>query len=992
MLKYLVDKEIVLTEQNDELGTHIYIDQLKDLVDYCMDSDYTETIGLIGSWGSGKSSIIRGLQEKLECSENKRSLRFVYYNAWKYSKDSFRKQFLINSCEGKNDATKKEEELYTESSISIIELNKIGKFLKKLLSISLILAVIVIFIVCFLDFSFLGDFYEMIKTILEALQKLFIVGAVSYLSELALRILTREKQVTTRKEFSPNDFSVMFKEISKNNRKFSIYVIDDLDRCDSIQMLEILDTIKGYLKSDNGNYLFLIPIDRDRLYRILEKERQYSFSDCEEYYSKLFDLSLVIKKSESADLFEMLRTESESIGLEISNRSLSLLSDYLINTPRDVKTHLNNLKVIFELYQKQREAGYIVVDEISSISDEIIKIYIIEKRWHTVFMHLCETYLSQNINEILEKDLKVVDIEDKQYDQFLKQSIHTYIKYFDCYVAIKDCNSHYKKDYVHSILNCDKEMGEIMPDYKMFFKYFDYAYQTYIIKRNLKWDHLPGLLKSYFYYLSCIPDASNYSEYSITEENIDYYTRDMFSGIIVTSLDKYLNVFIDEMIQYAKKTYFNVKYLNVFSFVMDKLESASMYNKLIQLCFHLKEHLPKNKILGYVMSDINKSKEENVFLQDLIEKQYFSMEELDDICVTAIQVDRKDVLYSIVCNHPEIVSKRGNDILTRITIFNKLNTSTPWVRDMAASDLKELIILEKIVVHGNDESFSLIKSKGSSSYISSSVQKFNSEFSNYPDKDKLFEAYLSFYYKYEKRNNDKCIDKIISKLEKDKNMKQFEYVLELVDDTDKLNDLYSYIICKTLNKTLISNYCTFLNEQDNLSYLDNWKKLITNKSNIQANFKKYSFDSGNTFSYSDFKMSILPELLSWLNNTLSNELLDKMIFSQVKEMSLCVPKFNECSDADYKMKMIISKINKYSEYKECLKIISRSIYLREYHEVIEKLVENVRSADELLTIHNDLSNPQILDSHDSECIKKKVLKTYPSEKNKFTNIVWNDIS
>ena len=52
------------------------------------------SIGLFGSWGIGKSSIIFSLIKKLK-KENPKILP-IYFNAWKYSGDSFRREFLLS--------------------------------------------------------------------------------------------------------------------------------------------------------------------------------------------------------------------------------------------------------------------------------------------------------------------------------------------------------------------------------------------------------------------------------------------------------------------------------------------------------------------------------------------------------------------------------------------------------------------------------------------------------------------------------------------------------------------------------------------------------------------------------------------------------------------------------------------------------------------------------------------------------------------------------
>ncbi|MCS7258073.1 MAG: KAP family NTPase, partial [candidate division WOR-3 bacterium] len=59
-INYIPDKEINIIEQEDLLGTSPYVETLKEIVQIC---ETPFTIGLLGSWGSGKSSIIKTLQE-----------------------------------------------------------------------------------------------------------------------------------------------------------------------------------------------------------------------------------------------------------------------------------------------------------------------------------------------------------------------------------------------------------------------------------------------------------------------------------------------------------------------------------------------------------------------------------------------------------------------------------------------------------------------------------------------------------------------------------------------------------------------------------------------------------------------------------------------------------------------------------------------------------------------------------------------------------------
>ena len=89
-MKFLEDKEIDL-EQHDLLNTKQYANSLIETIKH---APRRYTIGLFGEWGSGKSSIIKTAQMKLE-SEKENKVKFITYDAWKYANDSFRRTFLF---------------------------------------------------------------------------------------------------------------------------------------------------------------------------------------------------------------------------------------------------------------------------------------------------------------------------------------------------------------------------------------------------------------------------------------------------------------------------------------------------------------------------------------------------------------------------------------------------------------------------------------------------------------------------------------------------------------------------------------------------------------------------------------------------------------------------------------------------------------------------------------------------------------------------------
>lgn len=87
--KFLTDKEIDLNN-GDFLKTKVYADNLAKII-RSTEPNKVFTIGLYGSWGSGKSSIIETAKSEFNDTEK---VKFITYDAWQYSNDSFRRMFL----------------------------------------------------------------------------------------------------------------------------------------------------------------------------------------------------------------------------------------------------------------------------------------------------------------------------------------------------------------------------------------------------------------------------------------------------------------------------------------------------------------------------------------------------------------------------------------------------------------------------------------------------------------------------------------------------------------------------------------------------------------------------------------------------------------------------------------------------------------------------------------------------------------------------------
>ena len=126
-INFIPDEVLTLTDKNDLLGTKPYSKTIFDIVDKC---EGKKNIGLFGSWGSGKSTILTTFEDLISEHNNQKEninnrVAYFEFDAWKYSQDDFRRSFLIEFTKKFNISYEKKLHslLYNESSFENPELS-----------------------------------------------------------------------------------------------------------------------------------------------------------------------------------------------------------------------------------------------------------------------------------------------------------------------------------------------------------------------------------------------------------------------------------------------------------------------------------------------------------------------------------------------------------------------------------------------------------------------------------------------------------------------------------------------------------------------------------------------------------------------------------------------------------------------------------------------------------------------------------------------------
>ncbi|MEA3351746.1 MAG: SUMF1/EgtB/PvdO family nonheme iron enzyme [Chloroflexota bacterium] len=327
------------------------------LVDILRDADTSTplTIGLFGSWGSGKTSLMRMLQDKIN-EPNNTSYFTVWFNAWKYNHedalwralilrvlDELRTKAYQQQAENDNKISNLDADLdrLEESLYRTVEWEELGRWTldwaKALRNTTEEAAEIAL--------AFVPGGTPLVNIIKKTTEAITGEKSQSIADTFRQEAKTYRRQKLRSLEQFEREFQTLLQQHIVNKGGRLIVFIDDLDRCLPEKSIDVLEGIKLFL--DVPGCIFVLALDRDVVIKTLQTRYQDRIKP-RQYLEKIIQVPFQLPPIEKSYMQQYIDTLVPNLP---SHQCAEIFAAGLSPSPREVKRVINIFILLWKLAQ-----------------------------------------------------------------------------------------------------------------------------------------------------------------------------------------------------------------------------------------------------------------------------------------------------------------------------------------------------------------------------------------------------------------------------------------------------------------------------------------------------------------------------------------------------------------------------------------------------------------------------------------------------------------
>ena len=374
----------------DDFSIEHYKEGLRKFIETC---DTPMTIAIQGDWGSGKTSMMKMVQDSLG-----KNVKSIWFNTWQYSQFNMDKELTISFMKDIVDELDvKDEETKTKFNKSV---NKVGGFLKTGLSM-------------FVDSKFGGTTTEVFQQILDVL-----TGSNSEDNNIVREI----------KELHKKFEECVLKALEENERKDRLVIfVDDLDRLNPGKAVELLEVLKLFL--DCKKCVFVLAIDYSVVTRGVREKYGEDFDEEKgrSFFDKIIQVPFKMPVSQY-DIERYVSNRLKDIGIGYSTiedlkKMTNLIKTSIGNNPRSMKRLFNSYLLLSNVINDKE------ILRTEKNQQLMFAILCMQSRFETAYNYISQhqelitAEFLDHLTDIKSKEIEMLKIKERDVPAFVDYAI-----------------------------------------------------------------------------------------------------------------------------------------------------------------------------------------------------------------------------------------------------------------------------------------------------------------------------------------------------------------------------------------------------------------------------------------------------------------------------------------------------------------------------------------------------------------------------------------
>jgi hypothetical protein len=439
---FFSDEPIESVDQ-DKFGHQEYVDTLEQIL---REARPKWNIGVFGEWGSGKSSIINLLFNRLEDHSDFDDTICVNFDAWSHAEGSIRTDLLlgINSklgekaglTNGEGEYGVLDEDYITRELYDIIgkkdsEDVSLKEYVVRFFSQSVFVtvvtgltALIILIIMVANILSALGfwgpnpNLLGSINSILQAAIFPLFLGLFIFMAKQVEETTTELQQQRPRKEWS-GAYEHLFQEmidklVHETNNERVVISIDNLDRCESETAYNVLISLKTFMEDERC--IYIVPCDDDALISHVKSIDEGEYLEDEEndreFIRKLFQAHVRVTPFTDEDILEYSKELNQELEESYDDEVISVVSKAYSRNPRRIKQALNRLTTLRMLAEEMEQTNRLRKGSITGNLPFLAKISILQEDYPDFYNalqnkpHLLNGFNNYHLGRISDEEYK----------------------------------------------------------------------------------------------------------------------------------------------------------------------------------------------------------------------------------------------------------------------------------------------------------------------------------------------------------------------------------------------------------------------------------------------------------------------------------------------------------------------------------------------------------------------------------------------------------